>query len=553
MTGAALLCRRVARLGGAAAGLCLLLTQQAAAFPISDAESPSIVPSADASDSSDASALAHQLSLLNGYSSSVGPGWTFTPSLTLQEALNDNVFDTSTNRQWDLITYLIPSLAIYGDTQNVQLRFNYQPTVEYYARNTSLNQLAEQLNATADVTLWQDHLYLDLRAFAGVGSSTGASPGLGYGSNASGQTPAGLTGLNKQNSTQFTSFQVSPYFLQQFDTYGTLKVGYTLGYTTSSNSAGFSPVPTSSTGPSTAETTNEELIQFRTGTFLERISDTVQLDAQQFQGTGVATSGFNNTFTNQIDYVMNRTITLFGSLGYEDIDYGGANSLAIHDITWQLGTTLTPDPRSTLTLSYGHSLGVDTLSANGTYSVTARTSLNVSYGETLGTQLQSVQQQLSQTAINNSGVAVNSQTGVPLYNSNNLLGTQNQLYRATTATVGTNTRLDRDTITFNLQYAVYNAAGTGATGSTSGVTGTANWNHALRDDLTLNAAGSYGIRWGAGPGGRSAFTAVTTSLQYAVSATVSSSLSYSFYDLNSTESGGSLYQDILILSLTKRF
>jgi len=152
MTGAALLCRRVARLGGAAAGLCLLLTQQAAAFPISDAESPSIVPSADASDSSDASALAHQLSLLNGYSSSVGPGWTFTPSLTLQEALNDNVFDTSTNRQWDLITYLIPSLAIYGDTQNVQLRFNYQPTVEYYARNTSLNQLAEQLNATADVT-----------------------------------------------------------------------------------------------------------------------------------------------------------------------------------------------------------------------------------------------------------------------------------------------------------------------------------------------------------------------------------------------------------------
>ena len=46
---------------------------------------------------------------------------------------------------------------------------------------------------------------------------------------------------------------------------------------------------------------------------------------------------------------------------------------------------------------------------------------------------------------------------------------------------------------------------------------------------------------------------MTASLRYAISATLSSNLSYTFYDLNSTEAGQTLYQNILILSLTKQF
>src|ERR1039457_5002417 len=76
-----------------------LTVQQAAAFPASDASNPSVVPpaSAAAPDASDASALAHQLQLLGPYGRSVAPGWTFTPSITLQEVLNDNVFQSETD------------------------------------------------------------------------------------------------------------------------------------------------------------------------------------------------------------------------------------------------------------------------------------------------------------------------------------------------------------------------------------------------------------------------------------------------------------------------
>ncbi len=546
-----------------AAAVCTpcLIAPRAAAFPASDASNPSVVSPASAAspDASDASALAHQLQLLGPFGSAVGPGWTFTPSLTLQEAYNDNVFQSENDRRWDLITYVTPGIAIYGDTPNVQLRLNYQPTLIYYARTPSLNQIAQNLDAIGDVTLWQDHLYLDVRATAGVGSANGSTPGLGFGSGGTGQPTNGITGLTKQNSTQYTAFAVSPYFLQQFDTYGTLKIGYTLGYSTSSNNAGSVPLATNTTGPSASQISNQELLQFTSGTFLERMTDTVLISGNQFQGTGASSqSGHNDTASNQVNYALNRWIEVFGSIGYEDINYGGTNSggtnsLAIHDITWQLGTTLTPSPHSTLTLSYGHQQGVDSFSANGLYQLTGRTSVYVNYGQTLGTNLQQLQSQLAQTDINSSGVQVNSRTGAPIFNANSLLGTQNQLYRSTTGTVGTTTQLDRDTITFNLQYADYTAAGAGATGATTGFTGTANWLHSLRDDLTLSSSGSYGIRWFLDPGGTNKFFALTTSLNYVLSETVTASLSAEFYDLNSTQPGQTLYQDIIILSLTKRF
>src|SRR5580700_784681 len=154
-TGAAPICHRAApcaaTLGVAALGAGWLMVGEAVAFPASDASNPSVVAPATAAapDQSDVSALAHQLSLLNPYAASVGPGWTFTPSLTLQEAFNDNVFQTASDRRWDLITYVTPGLAIYGDTQNVQLRFNWAPSLEWYARNSQLDQLAQNLSAIA--------------------------------------------------------------------------------------------------------------------------------------------------------------------------------------------------------------------------------------------------------------------------------------------------------------------------------------------------------------------------------------------------------------------
>jgi uncharacterized protein (PEP-CTERM system associated) len=530
----------------------------ALAFPDSDASSPSIVSAGSAaqSDSSDASALAHQVQLLNAFGNTPGEaGWSITPSITLQEVLNDNIYQTSPDRRGDLITYVTPGLAIYGNTPRVQVRLNYQPSLLYYADNTSLNDVQQQLNAIGDFVLWQDHLYLDVRGLAGVGASVGGAPGLGFGTTGgtAGLQNGTTTNLTKQNSTQFTSFEASPYFLQKFEDYGTLKVGYTINQSSSSNTSGFSPISVTSTGPATSQTTNEELVQFTTGDFLNRISDIVLLDAKQYTTTGISQPGHNNTATNQLSYILNRSITVFGTLGYEDIDYGGTSPLIINDMVWLIGTTLTPNPRSTITVSYGHQNGADNLNVNGLYTLTARTSISVSYVNELGTQLQQVQNQLAAADINNAGSLINSRTGAPLSVGNNLLGTQNELYRSHTATVTTTTLLDRDTLALNAQYSDYIAAGGGATGSTSGISATASWSHELSEDLTLSASGSYGQRWFLDPGGKETYVALTTALTYSFSATLSGSVRYAFYDVNANGQGQSMYQDLFVISLTKQF
>lgn len=558
-------CRsRGAVLLGLAAGAALA-APRARAFPLSDVTSPSVVAPASAapSDASDAAALAHQAQLLNGYRNNVSTGFNYSFSASWQEIFNDNVFQTSTDRRWDLITDLTPGLAVYNDSPNAQIRLNYQPSLLYYTENTSLNQVTQSLNGTGDFVLWQDHLFLDTRALAGVGATNGNAPGLGFGnSGGSAGLQSSTANLTKQNSTQYTSLEVSPYFLQRFGDYGTLKVGYTFARSSSSNAASLSPVQFSSTGVATTELTNEELVQFTTGPISERITDTVLFDAQQMTSSsagststalGEPQTGHNTRISDQVNYIMNREVMLFGSIGYETIDYGGSSTQPIHGPTWQVGTTLTPNPRSSMTVSYGHQDGADSWTVNGFYALTARTSISVSYDTTLGTQLQQLQNQLAASSVSNNGTLVNSQNGSPVYPGNNLVGSQNGVYRIRTATIGSTTSFDRDTVSVTLQSSDYTSTGTGLQSNTSGVTGTANWYHQIREDLTLSASASYGLRWGGGIGGSSAYTAFTSSLAYALSATLNASLNYSFYDVTTKGANQSMYQDLILASLTKQF
>jgi uncharacterized protein (PEP-CTERM system associated) len=164
-----------------------------------------------------------------------------------------------------------------------------------------------------------------------------------------------------------------------------------------------------------------------------------------------------------------------------------------------------------------------------------------------------VQSSLESSSVSNNGTLVNSQTGAPVFVGNNLLGTETQIYSSRTLTIGGTTLRDRDTITVNLQYSDYTLVGAGASGGSTGITGTATWTHELTEDLTLNTSTSYGRRWSS-PGGASLYIAATGSLTYHISQTLSSSLTYEFYDVNATGTGAqSMYQDLLILSLNKTF
>jgi uncharacterized protein (PEP-CTERM system associated) len=556
----------------------------AAAFPLIDPGNADQVPQGTELAAPDAQDLKHQMQLANGLLPPPGGGWTIVPRVNFQEMFTDNALQEHEPRQWDLISALSPGIHVAGDMPRLQLNFDYAPTLTMYARTTSLNSLTQQLNGVGLVTVVPDLAFIDVRALAGVQNIYGGIGGLGtiggYGAGAGSaqasvpSLAAASTGLNRDQEVQTNSFGVSPYLLRQFGDWGTGKLGYSVNVTESDRLTGFAASPFISGSGTNNQTlvSNEEIAHFATGDFLEPLENSFDIDLTQSQtssggnyaagttdamGTSTSYSSERNFVTDKITWQINRAVAVFGSGGHEFIVYNTTGGERIDDMTWSLGTTLTPDPDTSLTASYGHLNGYNSLTLNGRYAVTGRSTLTVSYGSTTGTQLENLQNQLNLATTNANGTLVNGQNGGQLYGAANAQPLQNGVYRFDTLTMGLQTVLDRDTFGINLLDTRQTRTGAGTSTSTNGTTASVNgtWQHQLRADLTLSAALSYAIQngtTGGGPGNNTS-TAASVGLQYQISDTLSASLRYSFFQRQATATTYSFYQDMLIAGITKSF
>lgn len=577
------MCLRLPALGLTAA-LFLARAGVAVAFPLLDSVNPDQVPLGTELSSPDAQDLRHQLGLVNGLSAPAGGGWTFAPRVDWQEELTDNAEQLHSPRKADLVTFVSPGIGIAGDMPRVQMTFDFAPTVSEYARTSNLNSLTYQMNGLASVTVVPNLAFVDVRAVAGVHSLYGGLGGFGSTAGSATALPqAGVPtlagnglGLNKADEVQTFSYGISPYVLGRFGDWGTGRVGYSLDVTQSDQLSGFtvSPIPA---GGASAQTlvTNQESAHFVTGDVLEYVQDTFDATLQQSQtisGANVTdpqtglplTSHQNSTstraiITDQINYQVDRTIALFVSGGHEDIHYTGFGAQSINDLTWSLGTTLTPNADSQLTVSYGHQDGFNSLSASGHYALTARTLLSVSYGSTLGSQLEGVQNQLNQAASNGSGALVNGQTGGQLFAATNALGVQTGIFKTTTLSAGTQTTLDRDILSLNLSMSHQTSTGTAASSSADTKSVSLGWLHEMRPDMTVSATVSYalqdqssGLTNALNPGNNTSIAA-NLAWQWQISDTLTGSVRYSFFERQSPVSAYQLYENMLILGVSKRF
>ena len=584
--GGSLGARRLVGVLGLTAALLVARMGAAAAFPLLDIENTDGVPHGTELARPDAQDLRHQLQLANGLSAPVGGGWTFLPRIDWQEELTDNALQAHSPRRADLVSFFAPGIGVAGDLPRVKLTFDFAPTLSIYARTSNLNSLTEQMSGLATVTVVPDLAYVDVRAVAGVQGLNGGIGGIGGAGGAGAATisPQGGIpnlagngqGLNRNNEVQTTSFGISPYLVRRFGDWGTGRLGYSVDMTQSEQLSGFaaSPIPTGGANAQTLVTT-EQTARFVSGEILEYVQDTFDVDLQQTQttvggsvpdfqtGTPARTTQHSSStrmiVTDQLNYQVNRSVSVFVSGGHEDIHYSRVGAPSIHGLTWSFGTTLTPNPDSQLTLSYGHQNGANSLTANGHYALTARTLLSVSYGSTLGTQLEGVQNQLNLATSNGNGGLVNGQTGGQLFGANNALGVQDGVFRTTTLTVGTQTSLDRDIFSLNLL--MTKQSSTGATNASTASSKSANvsWLHQMRPDMTVSAAFSYalqdqstGVRSRANPGNN---TTIATNLgwQWQISNTLGASLRYSFLDRQSPVSAFQIYQNMLILGISKTF
>ncbi len=567
---------------GVGTALLILRATPSGAFPLVDPTNQDAVPTGTELATPDVQDLQHQLQLVNGLAAPPTGGWTIQPRIDAQAALTDNVFLQHSPRQWDLVTYLAPGLGIAADVPQLQLNFQLQPTLTMHVEAGSLNSLTQQYNGTGLATLVDDLIYVDFRALSAVTSLYGITGGVGsIGANSVATTTAATlnqgvgntVGFNRNNEIQTNSFAISPYILKDFGDYGTAKLGYSFNATRSATLTGFasSPFPT---GGNNEESliSNEGIAHYDTGDWMGRTKYTFDVDLLQTQNntgsgfTQVATglpsqTSFNQTtnreyISNTLSFVINQEIKVFGSGGYENIAYSPqAGAIPVHDLTWSIGTTLTPNPDSLLTVSYGHLNGYNSFTANGYYAITARTTLNVAYYTSVGTQLENFQSQLN---LATGPKLVNGQTGGPLFTSNNAFGFQTGVFQTNTFTFGGQTVLDRDILSANMFLVTQTQQAIGSNTTSHSTAFTLQWIHELGPDLTLTTAGQYSILNQAAAlnslnPGNSTAVAASIALQYQITASLSSGLRYSFFDRRAEVAANSVYQNMLVFGISKTF
>ena len=473
------------------------------------------------------------------------PGFTIAPSISLDEEFNDNIFQTESNRRWDLITVLTPGIAITANTPRLNLSLQYSPSFEYYVRTPTENTIAQQLTGAASLVVLPRTFFIDARAYAAVTPTNGgfigaggqgtALGGYGYGT--------GTGGFARQETTQVFGESVTPRVTHTFGDLGTADLGVTLANTSVSSSVA---------GGNGTMQSADLLGQLQSGSYLGRVQDTISVEAYRATGTTTLGNAQRDTVQNEIGYALFRQLQVFGALGYEDISYGGTTAAPVHDITWQVGFTATPGPRSTLTFSYGHEYGTDGFNVAGSYALTSRSTVTVSYSRQITTYLQQVAAAVAIAQVNGTGILVNPVTGQPITVVNGVLIVQNTVDLTSTLDVTLTTLLDRDTLAFAFDHTSSTPLSSGGYSQTA-TTGTASWTRALSTKATLSASFSYGLTSVPGLTGNSTLLSFATQFGYALTPSLSASASYQFFQRNSTQAGFSVYDNVVFIGLTKQF
>lgn len=560
-------------------------TEQAHAFPLTDALTPSILaPTLDMQ--GEPTDLTSQIGPSGPFSGVPSPGWTFTPRAGIQTSYNDNVLATHSDHRWDSVNYFTAGLTVQGNTDRVTARFDYAPTMAIYARTPSLNYLSQNFTGNGSITFVPDLFYMDLRGLAGV------QPRNGTGFGASGVGSAGATtGLPPNQLSQVVSVGLTPYLLHRFGEYGTGKIGYSFNGSNQSPISGFGAFPfIGSTGSASqavssltqaqqqqlnqsgflnsgilnqnsTQITNQEVAQFQTGEFLGRFNNLSIISASQYSGSGGTSNGNQNFISNELGYAVTRQITVFASIGYEDISYQGNPSIKINDATWQVGVTLTPNSDSKITIGYGHQSGVDSIEANGTYQVTSRLQLSASYNTGIGNGLSQLQNNVSVSDVNQNGYLVNALTGAPLFNLGGTIGSNNNLYRSRTLSASAQLVFDRDVImaTYLMSdqelLATSQSNGSAFASNTTSNTGYGSWTHQIAPAWSSIVSGSYTTQpsQSSAVAGTQKTLNANLSLQYQINPTLTASAQYAYYDRSSPLTFLSFTQNVFLLGIMKTF
>jgi uncharacterized protein (PEP-CTERM system associated) len=132
-----------------------------------------------------------------------GRGVVVSTQFTAQQTFTDNVDLSATDQRSEAITELRPGIRISSRSGRVRGDLDYSLSALIHARDSSLNELQNNLNALLAAELVEQHLFVDARA--GISQQTISAFG----------TQVGNTGLVNDNQTEVIDYGASARWLSR--------------------------------------------------------------------------------------------------------------------------------------------------------------------------------------------------------------------------------------------------------------------------------------------------------------------------------------------------
>jgi len=481
------------------------------------------------------------------------PGLDFAASLAASLGYTGGSGDVG--QQTGFQGRLQPSLSVTGSTRLATVNLAYNPTLYYYPSSQPATRIAENFNGLVHAELYPETFFVDLRGYATETSNSNL------------YSPTGSTqALNRQDQSQVYTASISPYLVHTFGTFGTAVARYSLNDTTQLNSVNELST-TAPVGQNIQTITQSEDLNFTTGTDFDRFHNTVDISGSQFGGSATAQGGHRDLASYELGYAINRFVTVLAKAGYEDLYYSATRSSGVltsapykvNGPIGGVGLKLTPNPDSSIAISYGYLDGGPSIELDATYKPTARTSLFATSSSGVTTNSQLISGFVNDSDISDSGIAIDPNTGAPLQFGNTLFGGLTQPYRLTRTSVTGSLEWDRDIFTANIiaqqrqnpgGMVINNVAGSSVFGSIS-------WQHQTSDTLSGNLSVHYGVQTNSG--NSTTVSSSSNTLSFNASATkiinekLSGSFTYSFLSRDSNVSSQRATINELLLGLMQRF
>ena len=262
--------------------------------------------------------------------------WKVTPSLALTETYTDNVaLQSDANKRSDWVTEVTPGVSVIAQNSRVQMSARARASFYKYASGEPVGTRSNnaQYDANGRVKVIDELLYVDARASGGSRAIS-----------AFGLRDDEGNGFSDRNSTDVSSWSVSPFLTRRFGNFAVATARYTHDETKADESL---------YGSSSADSVSFDL---GSGRAWRDIGWSLRHSRQDVQTDRFGDTSSENSVLG-LNYRVHRTLKLTATGGYDSYDYEAIGNRTAGP-SWSVGFAWNPSARTSVDMSVGrHFLG----------------------------------------------------------------------------------------------------------------------------------------------------------------------------------------------------